>query len=141
MVIDLVSDVFGYNHPERRRIEHEIRRQIVEEAAKSKLDLIVTGVVVEVNRNLYKDLIASYRKEGGEVHLVQLVADRKSLLERVGGASRERKINSEKELNEFFNEFPECTEKFEEGEQLLVDTDKIQPEDAALKIAQHYKLK
>jgi broad-specificity NMP kinase len=140
VVIDLVSDIFGFDHPSRRPLEHEIRKRLVEEAALSGIDLIVTGVINRANRDLYRAFIGAYQGRGGDAHLVQLKADPDILESRVKHGGREKKINSEKELSDFINEFPESTETFGEEEQLELDTSQISTTIAALKIKEHFGL-
>ena len=140
LVINVVSEIFGYNHPVHRRMEHEIRRRIVEEAAAAKINLIVTGVIASVNKDLYKAMIDAYQNNGGEACLVHLKADLKILESRVSHPSRERKIHTTSELDKFMDEYPECVEKFGDGEQLEIDTSKNTPQQSAQKIATHFRL-
>ena len=140
LVIDLVSDIFGFDHPSRRPLEHQIRREIVEEAAKAGINLIVTGVIVNINKDLYQAMMDVYKKKGGEVCLVQLKAEREVLESRVSHPSRERKINTDAEFNNFMKEYPESVEKFGEGQHLEIDTSKTSPQEAAQQIADYYKL-
>lgn len=139
-VIDVVSGIFGFDHPTHTRLEHEIRGRIVDEAAAAGIDLVVTGVVANNNKYLYQAMVDSYKNRGGEAYLVQLTAGRDVLESRVSHPSRERKINKSTELAKFMQQYPESTEKFGEGDQLVIDTSKIQSKEAAQKIAEHYKL-
>lgn len=140
LVIDVVNEVFGWEDPAHKKLEYGIRVQVVEEAAVSGINLITTGVVLHRNRFLYQGFIDAYKKNGGEVCVVRLKAGRDILKSRVDHPSRARKINSNQDLEKFFKEFPESMEKFEEGDQLELNTAEISPEAAAQKIVDHFKL-
>lgn len=139
-VVDAVNEIFGWENPARGKLEYEIRARIVEEAAASGVDLIVTGVIARNNKFLYQGMIDSYRRNGGESCLVQLRANKDVSMGRVEHKSRVNKINSREKLSEFLNQYPESLEKFGEGEQLVIDTTKTTPQEAAQRIVDFYKL-
>lgn len=139
-IVDVVNEIFGWENPVRRKLEYEIRARVIEEAARSGVDLIVTGVILKHNHFLYKGFIDSYSMRKGKVALVQLKADRDVLHERVVNESRVKKINKKEFLDDFINKYPDSLEKFGDDEQLVIDTSCTKPADVAKKIAEHYKL-
>lgn len=140
-ILDVVNEIFGFDHPLRRKLEHKIRQMIVVESAIGKIDLIATGVIVNVNKALYQGMIDAYEKEGGSCVLVKLIAEKATLDERVIHESRKKKISSVKVLDEFFGEYPESFDQFTDRQQLVINTSRISPQATAKKIIEFYKLK
>lgn len=93
MVMDGVMHVFEHNSPAEERLSRLIRGSIIEEAAKSEINLIFTYVwnfsrdKGKQNIDAYK---RSYEEHGGEVQFIELVA---SDSERVARASHPDRFN------------------------------------------------
>ncbi|OGH18599.1 MAG: hypothetical protein A2868_02440 [Candidatus Levybacteria bacterium RIFCSPHIGHO2_01_FULL_40_15b] len=139
-VIDVVSKIFDWGNPALLKLEYEIRARVVQEAARSGINLIVTGAIVNHNEFLYKGFVDSYSMRDGRALLVKLTADKQTLNGRVEHESRQRKINTKDFLGEFIGKYPETLDKFGEGEQLVIDTSETAPKEAAQRIVDFYKL-
>ncbi len=140
MILNDIAEIFGYDNLIRRKLEFEFKMRIMEEAIGEGRDIITTGSITRDNIHYYDALIKLVKKKGGEVMLIRFKADREALYERVKHESRKQKINSKEKLEEFFKKYPENLEKFGEGEQLVIDTTKLTPQETVKQIAGYYKL-
>lgn len=141
MILNDIAQIFGYDNSIRRKLEFEFKTRIMEEAVGEGRDIITTGSITRENIHYYKSLVEFVNKKGGKVFLIQLTADRKTLFERVTHESRKEKINAVEKLEQFFKKYPENLEKFGGGEQLVIDTTKLLPEQLVEKIIEFCKLK
>src|ERR1035437_6547645 len=89
MVLNLLSNIFGYDHPSRMKLEKEFRTRIIEEAIENNINLIITGVIVNKNLDFYQNIIEMIKTSGGECLIVQLTATEDILKSRVADESRE----------------------------------------------------
>ena len=135
MILNDIAEIFGYDNPIRRKLEFEFKTRIIEEAADEGRDIITTGSITRDNIHYYESLINLVEKKGGTVSLIQLKAEKETLFERVRHESRKQKINSAEKLEEFFKKYPENLDKFGVGEQLIIDTTELSPEECANEIA------
>lgn len=140
MILNDLASIFGYDSPERRKLEVEFKRRILEEVVASDKNLITTGSVTRENKEYYNWLINLVKKVGGKVFLVRFTADRDVLHQRVKHESRAEKINSPEKLDQFLKMYPENLEKFGEGEQFVLDTSELTPQESAKQIADRYDL-
>src|ERR1035437_5923143 len=103
MVLNLLINIFGYDHPSRMKLEKEFRTRIIEEAIKNDINLIITGVIVNKNFDFYQKIIEMVKASGGECFIVQLSATEDMLKSRVADESRRlnQKLSSVEELNNF----------------------------------------
>lgn len=91
MVMDGVIHIFEHNSPAEERLSRLIRGSIIEEAAKSGVDLIFTYVwnfsrdKGKQNIDAYKNI---YEQHGGEVQFVELVASLDERVTRAGSPDR-----------------------------------------------------
>ena len=139
-ILNILNDIFGYESLVRRKLTHEFRLRIIEEAVKSKKDLIITGSIMRDNKNLYEGIFDLAEKNKSHLFLVQLKTDVDVLKSRVHDASRDNKINDSSKLDAFLKNYPECMEKFGESDQLVIDTSEISPIQAAGEIVSNYNL-
>ncbi len=89
--IELLLDVFDYGTPPFSTLNSEFRRRLVEEAAASGTDLIfsfVWSMDLEEDAVFVERLVAPYAEQGGEIAVVELVADLDTRLERNGTEHR-----------------------------------------------------
>lgn len=140
MVLDVINDIFGKENPERKELGYKIRGLIVEEAAKERIDLIVTGVALNHNKHLYEGMIEAYVKNGGQICLIKLTSPREVLLERVEDESRINKFNNKEDLEKFLDKYPEIMESLGDHTQLEIDTSEVTPEESAEKILSYFNL-
>lgn len=141
-VLNIVSDIFEFDHPKRRPLEKKIRLQILKEAVKENINLIITGVIIKDKLDFYKKIIRMVEESGGECFLVQLITSQNIMEKRISSESRMKmkKITTIETLNEWLDKYPESTHKFDYKNQMSVDTGKVSPLEAAKKITNSFKL-
>src|SRR6266545_4421755 len=66
LILNALSDIFGYEHPIRRKLEKEFRLRIIEETVKANKDIITTGVIMRDNESFYRKMIQLVEQEGGK---------------------------------------------------------------------------
>ncbi len=88
---DIVSSVFPWEHPERRRLARKFRLEMFESAAKHEINIITTFGAVGPNYNDFVDeimkVIGTYN---GNIYLVKITCSEKELFRRIGSSSRKR---------------------------------------------------
>ncbi|MEK7451031.1 MAG: hypothetical protein AAB662_03800 [Patescibacteria group bacterium] len=131
MMLNDIAQIFGYDNPIRKKLEFEFKTRIMEEAVGERMDIITTGSITRDNSDYYRLLMKLVKEKNGTVFLVQFKAGKEALFDRVKHESRKEKINSVEKLEEFFKKYPENLEKFGEGEQLVIDTTRLSPEESA----------
>lgn len=143
MVLNALSEIFGYESSIRRKLEKEFRLRIVQEVVEAKINVILTGVIMRNNEDFYRKLIQTVEKGHGECVLIRLTATKEILNKRIGNESRKvmKKIITKEKLDQWREQYPESFEKFEHGEQLAIDTSNVPVQDAVEKIISFCKLK
>jgi predicted kinase len=87
--IDVATQFFAFGTPGFKAITYGMRKLILEEAAKAKLDLLFTVVYAyPIDNDDMQWLTEMIEKYGGEVKFVQLTAGKETLLNRVDAPSR-----------------------------------------------------
>jgi hypothetical protein len=84
-VIEPLLEVFDYGTPPFMRLLREWRRRVIEEAAASGTDLVLTfvwGLELESDADEIGDYLAPYLDRGADVAFVELYADLPTRLER-----------------------------------------------------------
>ncbi len=142
IILNALSEIFGYDHPARRKLEKEFRLRIFEEAAKANINIIATGVIMKDNEDFYLDLIKKVKANHGVCYFVHLSATHEVLQERIGNESRIslNKISTKERLKEWSEQYPESYEIRENNNQISIDTSNGSPREVAAKIIEHYKL-
>lgn len=117
-----IADVFGWDHPERRRLSHQFRLEIFAAAIQEGLSLITTfgggrDPFIQETRETVK-------AAGGKIVFVRLLAPRAVLLERVQEASRRhyKKMITPEALQEQCEKFPDIFARMDIPEQVEIDT-------------------
>lgn len=143
MILNVLTNIFGFDHPSRKKLEKEFRLKIIDEAVKANINLIVTGVIVNQNLDFYTKAVRIVEDGGGKCFIVQLKASEPALKSRVEHESRKNynKISTKQEWEDFYKEYPEMYKKFFTKEHLVINTTDIAPKEVAKIIANHYKLK
>jgi tRNA uridine 5-carbamoylmethylation protein Kti12 len=133
MVLNLLSNIFGYNHPARKKLEKDFRTKIIKAAIKNNVDLIMTGVIVNANLDFYKNITELVKTSMGTCFIVQVTAPTDVLKDRVVNKSRRlnQKISTKDEWNNFYKMYPEVYDKFLDSKQLNLNTAFISPKEAA----------
>lgn len=143
MILNVISELFGYDHPARKTLEYEFRLRIIEEAAKADKDLIVTtGGVGPEYFDRFREFIETVEKHSGEVCIVRLTAPKEIILERVAHESRKqhKKLSSIEEWKENFKKHPGLFDTFPDREHISIDTAENTPDEVVEKIVQTYHL-
>ena len=143
MILNVLSNIFGFDHPSRKKLEKEFRLKIIDEAIKANINLIMTGVIVNQNLDFYTKAVQTVEKSGGKCFVVQLTASEAVLKNRVEHKSRKNyhKISTKQDWEDFYKDYPEMYKKFSNREHLEIDTTDILPQEAAKTIAKYYKLR
>lgn len=142
MILNVLSNIFRFDHPSRKKLEKEFRLKIIDEAIKANINLIMTGVIVNQNLGFYTKVVQAVEKSEGKCFIVQLTASEPVLKNRVEHESRKNysKISTKQDWENFYKDYPEMYKKFSNKEHLVIDTTDILPQDAAKIIVNHYKL-
>lgn len=142
VILNAVSDIFGYDSEARRKLEKEFRKRILEEAIGLKMNLIMTGVIVHENISFYKNVIQMVESSGGEILAVKLTAPKEIILERVPGESRKQmnKIATEDAWHDFINTYPGAFDTLIPNEHITIDTSGLSAKEVAEKIVKEYSL-
>lgn len=142
MILNALSDIFGFDHPSRRKLEKEFRLRIIEEAVKANINMIATGVIMRDNEDFYKKLIQTVEEGQGECLLVYLTATKEVLNNRIGNDSRKelKKISTPEKLEEWTQKYPESYEKIQHNKQISIDTSTFSAAEVAKQIKEKYSL-
>lgn len=143
--VDLITSIFDRGSESFAKLIWEIRLSVFEEAARANIGGLVFTMVYATSRvPRIMQCVEAVERHGGEAHLVRLHCDRATLEQRVSSGTRKEhgKITSVQTLNEFLSRL-EKHEPFSclpGRDNLSIDTSVLEPRDAALKIADHYRL-
>lgn len=140
MILNPLSDIFGYENPIRRKLEHEFRQRIFEEAIKNNMNIITTGVIMRDNEKLYRNLMQMVKDVDGDCLLIQLIASKEMLLSRVGDNSRKElhKISTSEAWTEFTGKYPEIFKKLPGEEHMIIDTAGLSAKEVAEQIVKKH---
>lgn len=144
LLISLFDSLFDFSDPVRIRLTREFRLRIVEEMSKKNTDLIITSGTAGNKDvfNYFSKLINLVDNNGGNLAMVQLTADKESLLLRVEDQFRKGhgKNFGRKELRDILIQPKLVFDKYPDLEHLTIDTRNFSPEESALKIMEYYHL-
>jgi shikimate kinase len=133
-VVNPIAAVFGWDHPERKRLADFFRIELFKAAAKEDKSLITTfGGGGEAYDHFIHDSIRVVEEAGGKVIFVRLTAPLETLFERVDSVSRRQKstMTARETLQKKLDEQPDVLAKALVGEHLEIDTSLHSPEEAA----------
>lgn len=137
-VVTPIAKVFGWGHPEQRRLGEKFRFELFEAAAKEGISLITTfgggGAYYDAFIQKTKSLV---EKHGGSVVFVRLTAPKDVLFERVSDQSRIDKftIADKDKLADVFERDPDVFAKVFAEDLIEIDTSEHSPADSAAIIA------
>jgi len=143
----LTQDLAGEIYPEfnsvRLDLVNSIRLDVFDYASKNNTDLIFTFVYSSGcdDRLFVKEVIDTIANGGGNIHFVQLSAEKAILLNRVADDSRKEfhKINNKIKLGKILNN-NNFSDAVEHDGILKIDTTEIDAILSAKKIIKHFKL-
>lgn len=141
---ELVHQVFPYGHPEMARMVIRFRSELIEAAAKARVDGLISTLVYA--RNATDDtVLAQWRravaKHDGESCFVRLHCPEAVLKQRMMAASRtkQRKVFNAAMLRAFMKPW-DLFSPVRGAASLEVDTEQLKPHQVAKLIAQHFRL-
>lgn len=143
MILNVITEIFGFEHPARKVLEYEFRLRIIEEAAKAGKDLIITtGGVGPEYWDRFREFIGTVEKHNGHVLIVRLTAPKDVILERVEEESRKhhRKLSTIAAWEENAAKHPGVFDTFPDREHVSIDTAENSPEEVVEKIIEQYHL-
>ncbi len=142
IILNALSEVFGYDSDIRRTLEKEFRLRIIEEAIKANINIILTGVITRDNEEFYRIIITTVSHNNGECLLVYLSVNKDVLEKRIEEDSRKKlkKISTKKRLEEWLRQYPESFEKIDFPNHFSVDTTIMSPTKVADNIIRYYNL-
>jgi hypothetical protein len=144
LTVNLVKSIFPFNSEPYIRLMRQFRRDMVAEAARVGVDLVVTGVYIGTEEQLgggIRRMIEPVYAAGGSVLFVQLVCDRDVWLARVANESRraeDKLTDPERAVGLFDGRDPFSAMPLEPT--LRIDTTHLPPMEAAEQIMTHYGL-
>ena len=141
--IDVIEPIFGFGTGAFYRLVNKIRFDVIEEAAKEKIDgLIFTFVYSHPHDQKFVDeVVRRVEKHGGEVCFVQLLCAPSVLETRVVTPSRREhgKLASAETLREVMEKH-DLFSPIPDSRSLSIDTSDLPPHEVARMIADHYGL-
>jgi hypothetical protein len=143
LTVNLVHALFPFGSESFMRLLRQFRPEMVAEAARVGIDLIVTGVYLgtEEQSDSIEQRLAPVYESGGSALFVQLVCDRDVWLARVPNESRRiegKLLDTGRAVRLFNGVDPFSTMPV--GPHLTLDTTHLPPAEAAARIAAHYSL-
>jgi shikimate kinase len=144
LTVNLVGAVFERDSDVWVRLLRSIRRDILTEAARHDVSLIMTGVF-RANSDqaaAWRTMLEPVHAEGGRVHFVQLTCDRDELLRRVRNDTRRTldKLVDPVRLADLLDRFDMfSTAPF--GEHLRLDVTCAAPPESVARIMQYYGIR
>ncbi len=143
LTVNLVSAVFDRDSEIWLRLLRSVRRDVVTEAARYGVDLIMTGVFSGTSEHAeaWRAVVEPVKAEGGSVPFVQLTCERDELFRRVEQDSRralDKLVDAGRrsELLDGFDMFSPAPC----GPHLCPDVTRRPPPDSAIAIIQHYRI-
>lgn len=142
LAIDAVKPVFDFGTPSFWKLVSQLRKEVLDEAAKEGVNTIFTFVYAKGEDDEYlKEVVRVVESHGGEVCFVRLYCTPKELDRRVADKSRKKigKLTSRSALAELANKFDLTSEvPFAGG--MNLDTTKASPGKVSAAIAKHFGL-
>lgn len=143
LIVNPLAEIFSFDNPATHLLTREFRLRIFEEAIKSNTNLIATfGIAGNNAFGHINDLISIVENNNGEICLVQLTADKKTILDRVGDVSRKNygKNLTKEKLENMLKINSDMLDKYSKKEHLTINTSKKTPLESVIEIIKYYKL-
>ena len=140
--IDFVRSIFQFGTPSFQKLVNKYRREMLEEAAKERVDTIFTFMYGKGEDDEFvRDIMRRVESHNGKVLFVRLYCSREELGRRVAIKSRKKqgKLATKQDLDGLFNEFDLLSE-VPSVSSLSIDTSHNPPQKVARLIARHYEL-
>ena len=144
LTVNLVSAVFERDSDVWLRLQRNIRREVLLEATRYDISLIMTGVFsgTAEHAEAWRTMLEPVRAEHGSVLFVQLTCDRDELFRRVNNASRHAldKLVDPLRLADLLDRL-DMLSPAPVGGHLHLDVTHLAPRDSATRIMQHYRIR
>jgi tRNA uridine 5-carbamoylmethylation protein Kti12 len=141
--IQFVQSLFEFGTAPFWRLVHKYRLEMIEEAAKHRIDIIFTFVYEKkIDDPFIRNIIRRVERFRGTVYFVRLQCDRKELVRRVTNDARKSrgKIATKKLLKDLLRRL-ELNSEVPFQPNITLDTKSLSPKKAAKAIAEHYALR
>ena len=142
LAVDAVKPVFDFGTPSFWKLVGQLRKEVLDEAAKEGVNTIFTFVYAKGEDDEYvREIVRTTKSHGGEVCFVRLYCTPKELNRRIANKSRKKigKLTSRSALAELASKFDITSEvPFAGG--MSLDTTKASPEKVSAAIAMHFGL-
>lgn len=143
LTVDLVKALFDWGTSKYSKLVDRYRLELLEAAARHRLKGVIFTYAYcdKHDKAKVRRYVGVFKRRGGQVLFVRLLARRNVLLQRVGYELRRRhdKITSRVLLNRVLREHDFST-PVPFGESYTVDTSERTPPEVARSIVRHYKL-
>ncbi len=143
LTVDLVYSVFAWGSKIGESLNEKYRLDIVENAAKENIDLIMTFVYGHpIDEPFVKKMKEKVENNNGKVLFVKLFAEKHALEKRIQDESRKgtMKMKEYSALEGLMNKYDLVTE-IQLAESLIIDNTNKSANQVANEIVKHYKLK
>jgi shikimate kinase len=140
LAIDTVKPVFDFGTPSFWKLVGQLRKEVLEEAAKEGVSTIFTFVYAKgEDDETVKEIVRAVKSHGGEVCFVRLYCAPKELGRRVANKSRKKigKLTSRSALAELSSKF-DLTSEVPFARSLSLETTKASPEKVSAAITKHF---
>ena len=141
LTVNLVSAVFERDSEVWLRLLRGVRRDILTEAARHGVSLIMTGVFSGTSEHTeaWRTMLEPVLAEGGRIHFVQLTCARDELFRRVTCDSRRAldKLIDPGRLTDLLDRF-DMVSPAPFGQHLRLDVTDVAPSESATTIIHHY---
>lgn len=140
--IQFVTSLFEFGTETFHRLIDKYRKEMMEEAARERIDTIFTFVYEsKADDQFIREIIKRVKRHDGKLLFVRLHCNREELARRIGRPDRRAlgKLTKERILDDLFRGH-DLDSEIPFGSSLSIDTAKHGPTSAAKMIIQHYKL-
>jgi shikimate kinase len=141
--IQFVQSIFELGTKTFSRLTNKYRLEMIEEAAKERVDMIFTFVYGKGEDDEFvKDTLQRVRSQGGRVCFVRLYCEREELARRVKATRRKKmgKVSTHEILNDLFRRH-NLDSEIPFSKSMSVDTTNQSPRIVAKLIARQYRLR
>ncbi len=141
LTMNAVSPIFEWGSDSYKRVLPEVRRIIVDEAARADVSLIFSFVYSPSRKHVSESYFKTIEKAGGEVCLVRLFAAKAVTEQRVTNASRAEagKMHTVEELRAYLQKLNDLDQPIRGRDSLELDTG-LTPIESAKAVISHYNL-
>lgn len=136
-----IANIFGWEHPERKRLGDEFRLELFRTAAAAGKSFITTfgGGGAKYDPFIH-DAMKAVRDAGGEVLFVRCTAPIAVIASRVGDRVGTKGIDSPERFAELLARTPDIMERARVATHLELDTSVLTPSESAVRVVDYYRI-